>query len=107
MFNVYTILRQSDHHIELFVWVTPNASRDQITGFIQSSDGENRLAIKVRAVPEKGKANKAAIKLLSKLIQVPKSSIAVTSGSTARQKTLRIVGDPNEIILSLEKLLQT
>jgi uncharacterized protein (TIGR00251 family) len=103
--KVHTILRQSDFHIELFVRVTPNASRDEITGIIQSSDGENRLALKVRAVPEKGKANKAVTKLLAKLIKVPKSSIAVTSGSTARQKTLRIVGDPNEIILSLEKLV--
>ena len=107
MLKVHTILRQSENHIELFVRVTPNASRDEITDFIQSSDGENRLAIKVRAAPEKGKANKAVIKLLAKLIQVPKSSIAVTSGSTARQKTLRIIGDTNEIILSLEKLLQT
>lgn len=106
MLKVHTILRRSDHHIELFVRVTPNASRDEITGFIQNSDGENRLALKVRAVPEKDKANKAAIRLLAKQLQIPKSSIAVTSGSTARQKTLRIAGDPNEIILSLEKMLQ-
>ncbi|MCP4181977.1 MAG: DUF167 domain-containing protein [Hyphomicrobiales bacterium] len=102
-----SILSRSDSHIELFVRVTPNASRDEITGFIQSRDCKNRLAIKVRAIPEKGKANKAVIKFLAKLIQVPKSSITVMGGSTARQKTLRIVGDPNEIVLSLEKILQT
>ena len=103
--KAHTILRRGGNHIELFVRVTPNASRDEIIGVVQLSDSENRLAVKVRAVPEKGKANKAVIKYLAKQLLVPKSSITVTKGSATRQKTLHIVGVPNAIILSLENLL--
>jgi uncharacterized protein (TIGR00251 family) len=103
---VQSILRQSDGYIDLFVRVSPNASRDEINGIIQGSEDEYRLTLKVRAVPEKGKANKAVTKFLAKLLQVPKSSVTVTSGTSARQKTIRIAGDVNGIILSLEKLVK-
>ena len=43
------------------VKVTPNASEDKVIGM----DGEV-LKIKVRATPEKGKANQAVIDLLAK-----------------------------------------
>ena len=105
MLTVNTILRQSDNHIELYVRVTPNGSCNEIIGILDSSNSQNRLLLKVQAVPEKGKANKAAIKYLSKQLQIPKSMITITSGSNARKKTLLIVGDPDGIILSLAKLL--
>jgi len=94
------------NHVELFVRVTPNASRDEITGVIQISDDVKRLALKVRAVPENGKANKAAIKLLAKQLQIPKSSIRVVKGANARHKTLRINEYSDLTILSLAKLLE-
>jgi uncharacterized protein len=44
-------------------------------------------------VPDKGKANAAVIALLAKTLGLPKSSIAVTAGHTARLKTIRIDAD--------------
>lgn len=103
MLKIQSILHRSDDHIDLFVRVTPNGSRDEITGIVDCGEGEYRLALKVRAVPEKGKANKAVIKLVAKLLGQPKSSITVASGSATRQKTLRITGDANGIISSLDR----
>ena len=105
MLKIQSILRRSDDHIDLFVRVTPNGSRDEITGIVDCGEGEYRLALKVCAVPEKGKANKAVIKLLAKRLQVPKSSITVTGGAATRQKTLRIMGDADGIVSALEKQL--
>lgn len=62
------------------------------------------LRLRVAAVPDKGKANAAVIALLAKALGVPKSAIAVTSGETARLKTVRIAGDRGALITALAKL---
>ena len=62
------------------------------------------LRLRVAAVPDKGKANAAVVTLLAKALDVPKSAIAVTSGETARLKTVRIAGDPGALITALAKL---
>ncbi len=75
--------------------VTPNAGRDVIEGFERLSDGTEVLRLRVAAVPDRGKANAAVVALLAKALHVPKSSITVVSGETARLKTVEIVGDPD------------
>lgn len=73
--------------------VTPNAGRDAIEGFETLADGTEVLRIRVSAVPDKGKANSAVIALLAKALHVPKSSLSITSGETARLKTVRLDED--------------
>ena len=70
--------------------VTPNASGDRIEGPDRDADGRAYLRVRVRAVPEKGKANNAVLALLSKAWKCPKSSITVVKGETDRVKTLKI-----------------
>jgi uncharacterized protein YggU (UPF0235/DUF167 family) len=70
--------------------VTPNAGRDAIEGYETLADGAEVLRLRVAAVPDKGKANAAAIVLLAKALGIPKSSIALVAGDTARLKTVRI-----------------
>jgi len=56
--------------------------------------GEHNGAVKigVTAAPEGGKANDAVVKLLSKLLDVPKSNIEIISGHSARNKRVVIKG---------------
>lgn len=93
-------------HVRLSVKLTPNAGRDGIDGAEPGADGETLLKARVTAVPEKGKANKALIELLAKSLKLPKSSISVISGDTARKKILRIDGDTEEIAGRLADLLK-
>ncbi len=93
-------------HVRLSVKLTPNAGRDGIDGTEVGADGEALLKARVTAVPEKGKANKALIELLAKSLKLPKSSISVISGDTARKKILRIDGDTEEIAARLQALLE-
>ncbi|MBP0615464.1 DUF167 domain-containing protein [Jiella mangrovi] len=74
----------------VFVRVTPRASKDAIEGVTVDAAGDERLAIRLRAVPEDGKANKALVALLAKSWKIPKSAIDVVSGLTQRQKTIRL-----------------
>lgn len=78
--------------------VTPNAGRDAIEGIEQRGDGSALLRIRVRAVPDKGKANAAVVALLAKALGVPKSSIRVVAGETARLKSVAIRGDGEQLV---------
>lgn len=92
-------------HLRLAVRLTPNAARDALEGLDTLDDGQTWLKVRVSAVPEDGKANKALIQLLSKWLKVPKSSVSILSGDTARKKILRIDGEPEDLISKLDALL--
>ena len=91
-------------HLRLTVRLTPNGGRDAFDGIETDSQGETYLKARVTAVPEKGKANKALIALVSKSLGVAKSSVSLVSGETARKKILRIEGDPEDLAKKLETL---
>lgn len=80
--------------VDLFVRVTPRAGRDEVGTPQTAADGRIHLAARVRAVPDKGKANAAVERLVADWLNVPRSSVSVSSGSTQRLKTLSIAGDP-------------
>lgn len=88
----------------VFLRVTPNASADRIEGTEARDDGTTVLRLRVTAVPDKGKANAAALALLAKSLGVPKSTITLVSGDTARLKTVRIAGDSQSLLAALERL---
>jgi uncharacterized protein (TIGR00251 family) len=84
--------------------VTPNAGLDRIEGFESRDDGTRVLRVRVKAVPDNGKANAAVIALLAKALGVPKSAIILASGDTARLKTVRIEGNAAELEAKLGSL---
>ena len=85
----------------LAVRLTPKAARDRIDGLAPEADGGVVLKVGVTAVPEKGKANAALIKLLAKAWKLPKSAFEVVAGATDRRKTLKIMGDGEQLLTRL------
>ncbi|AUX78108.1 MULTISPECIES: DUF167 domain-containing protein [Sinorhizobium] len=81
-------------HARLAVRLTPNGGRDAIDGLETAADGEEHLKVRVRAVPEKGKANQALIALLAQSFGIARNRISLVSGATQRKKILRIEADP-------------
>lgn len=79
--------------LDILVRLTPNASRDDLTALECLSDERAYLPARVRAVPEKGKANAALLGLMSKQLGVPKSALSIARGATSRPKTVRIEAD--------------
>ena len=86
--------------IIIAVKLTPKASRNEICGWEKDAGGNEYLKVLVTAVPEKGKANKALINLLSKTYRIAKSEISIISGETSRLKRIRISGYSLEILKS-------
>ncbi|MFO7725847.1 MAG: DUF167 domain-containing protein [Oceanipulchritudo sp.] len=70
---------------QLRVRVVPNASRDEISGW----QGPH-LKIKLQAVPEGGKANRALCSLLAKTLGCPRREVRIVSGEKSREKVLEI-----------------
>ena len=93
-------------HVRLAIRLTPNAGRNAIDGIETAADGETFIKARVTAVPEDGKANKALIELIAKSLRLPKSSISIISGETARKKILRIDGDPEDLEAKLTAALE-
>ena len=90
----------------LFLRVTPKSARSGLAGLHEGADGRVSLQVKVRAQPEKGKANEAAIELLAQVFDLPKRAFTITAGETDRLKTVRIAGDPTAIRQKLNDLIQ-
>ncbi len=78
---------ENDSGIIIPVKVQPNASKERIVG-----EYNGQLKIAVTAPPEKGKANKAIIKLLAEKLNIRVSSIKVIAGETSREKKIFIEG---------------
>lgn len=73
--------------MKLKIKVIPKASKNAIAGWLG-----DELKIMVTAAPEKGKANKAVVKILSKALQLPKQSIRITAGATSPRKMVELCG---------------
>ena len=78
-------LRAVEGGIIVSVKVQPNASKDRVVG-----EHADQIKIAVTVAPEKGKANKAVIKILSKSLGVKSSDIQIVSGETSRDKKVFI-----------------
>ncbi len=96
-----------ENGVVLHVRLTPKSSRDVLEGMETLADGACVLKARVRAVPEDGKANDALVTLVAKNLKIPASRIKITSGATARHKTLLLEGDAVEISAKLEHLVTT
>ena len=87
--------------MKLQIKVIPSSSKDCTVGWL-----EDTLKIKVKAPPDKGKANKAVITVLEKTLSLPKDSVNIDSGLTSCLKTINInVADDRIINKKLAQIL--
>ncbi len=69
---------------QLTVKVIPKAAKTELAGI----DSSGMLRIRLKAVPEKGEANKELLKFLSKAL---KQQVRLVRGASSRKKTVEIV----------------
>lgn len=78
-------IKKSQDGIILTIKLTPNASKDEITGYT-----EEYIKVRISAPPNKNKANKKLISFLSDWLGTAKSNIALTGGDKSRLKKILI-----------------
>jgi uncharacterized protein YggU (UPF0235/DUF167 family) len=78
--------------------VSPGAARSELVG--RHGDG---WRVRVAAVPERGRANRALEDLLAGALGVPRDQVAVVAGRSARRKVVEVAGlDAAELDRRLE-----
>ena len=81
------VSQDSDSGVHLTVKVVPGSSRTEIV-----AEYGQMLKIKIAAVAEKGKANKALLEFLAKQLGIRKNALQITSGQTSCVKQIWIEG---------------
>jgi uncharacterized protein len=85
------------------VRLTPKGGRDAIEGWWVDSTGNRALKARVAAPPEDGKANKALLDLLARVLEVRRSDVRIASGAASRLKTIDILGRDDVLAARLER----
>ena len=85
--SVIAVLKESNGAVIFPVKVMPRSSKSEIVGF----EGD-AIKIRLKAPPVEGKANEALVKFLADALDVPKSSVEILSGHTARKKVVSVRG---------------
>jgi uncharacterized protein (TIGR00251 family) len=65
----------------------PNAAQSAVAGRLGDA-----WKIRLQAVPEDGKANKALVAFLAETLQLPRSAVTLVSGGASREKRVRVEG---------------
>jgi uncharacterized protein YggU (UPF0235/DUF167 family) len=86
------------------VRLTPRSAKDAIGGRWQDDKGACWLQAAVRAVPEKGRANEALIRLIAKRLSLAAQDVRIESGALARLKRVRLAGQAAHIETIAEEL---
>lgn len=72
--------------MKINIKVKPNSSREKIERLTSEE-----FILWVRAPAKEGKANEAAVKMLSAYFDIPKSRIRIVRGNAARDKLVEII----------------
>ena len=86
----------------LEIKAVPNAPKTEMTGFMENGV----LKIKVKAAPEKGKANKELIRFLAEIFQLNKRDVLLISGDASRLKRFKIIGKDQTDLQQLIDLME-
>lgn len=72
--------------MKIYVRVSPRSSKNEITKI-----SEEEYKVKLTAPPVDNQANDMLVKVLADYFSVPKSSLQIISGKTAKTKIIEIV----------------
>lgn len=94
MSNKYlNAISSADNNVFVDIEVSPNSNKFQILGF---NEWRNRFEIRIKQIPQKGKANKEIVKELSKIFNC---NVGISKGEKSSQKTIVCYGVSIEYIL--------
>lgn len=82
--------------VRISVRVQPRSARARVLGVHGGS-----LKVQVTAPPHAGAANRALVDLLAEWLDVPRRSVAVLRGQSAREKLVEVVSDDPQALARL------
>jgi uncharacterized protein (TIGR00251 family) len=86
---IKNVFRTSKAGLEFSVYLTPGASREEITGLL-CRNGDVCIKIAIQARPVNNQANVSLIEFIVATFRVAKTKVLIKRGNTSRQKSLLI-----------------
>jgi len=74
----------------LKIKVIPRSHINEVVDLMIGEDNEQIYKIRIKAPPEKGKANAELVKFLGKHLDIPKDRIEIIAGKSETTKLIRI-----------------
>ena len=93
-------LKTVDNDLLVDIEVSTRSNKFEIAGY---NNWRDRIEIKIKSIPTKGKANKEIINEFSK---ITKRDVDITFGHKNKLKTLRIYGISKEEFLNIIKIIR-
>jgi len=90
----------------LNVRITPNSSANTVGPMQIRSDGRQYLSVRVTAPPSEGAANDAVCTLIAAKAGLRRKEVTIAAGAQAREKRLKLTGDPVALRAWIEQLEQ-
>lgn len=92
------LFQEHNGKVRLLVNLTPGASSNKLVSLDVDLLGDVILKAMVTPIPEKGQANRALLKLLSKSLKLPKSAFHIVRGELSRSKLFDIECDAKTLL---------
>jgi len=86
-------IHEAEGGVTFAIRVHPRAKKNAITG-----EFGDALKVSLTAPPVEGRANEACIEFFAELLRVPRSSVTIASGQTARNKVIRVAEVTSEYV---------
>jgi uncharacterized protein (TIGR00251 family) len=78
--------------VRLTVRVTPRAKRSAVAGLVDIGEGRTALAVRLKAPPVEGAANRALVAFLAAELGVALSDVRIVAGDRSRVKIVAVAG---------------
>ena len=81
--------------------LSPRARSEGLLGVSPTVKGGRVVKATVTAPAQNGRANEALLQLLAKACRLPRRDLSIVAGAASRRKTVRVAGDPHQLIAKL------
>lgn len=91
-------LKVVDDGLRVAIRLSPRARTDRLVTVAAAAGGGHVLKATVTAPAKGGRANEALLQLLARTWALPRRDLSIIAGSTSRNKTVRVAGDPQHLV---------
>jgi uncharacterized protein (TIGR00251 family) len=88
--------------VRVAIRLSPRARSEGLLGVSPRAEGGRVVKASVTAPASEGRANEALLQLLAKAWRLPRRDLSIVAGTASRTKTVRIAGDPHQLIAQLD-----
>jgi uncharacterized protein len=87
--------------VRVAIRLSPRARSEGLLGVSPAVEGGRVVKASVTAPAQDGRANEALLQLLAKTWRLPRRDLSIVAGAASRRKTVRVAGDPHQLIAKL------